>query len=182
MRMIVRGLRRIFSMVMSPCDSSLVRCTDRLLSERPGRACRYLKSALTRKSSASSSASRAGSWTMRSMPTMSLNGSDTRGDLVAAGDEEPVIADAHDRQHRGNREVEQGLVRLPGSHTEGAKQREGEQDRGRDQIVAAKRVAGDADAGQQHGDERRRDGDIDAPPQRDGERPAREDPKDREHL
>src|SRR5260370_42494163 len=139
MRTIVRGLRRIFSMVMSPCDSSFVRCTDRLLSDRPVRACRYLKSALTHKSSASSSASRAGSWTMRSMPTMSLNGSDTRGDLVAAGDEEPVLADAHDRQHRGNREVEQGLVRLPGSHTEGAKQREGEQDRGRDQIVAAKR-------------------------------------------
>src|SRR5690349_4721486 len=90
--------RRIFSIVTSPADSSFVRCTDRLLSDSPVRACRYLKSALAHKSSASSSASRAGSWTTRSMPTMSLNGSDKGGYLVQAGNVQPVIADAGDRQ------------------------------------------------------------------------------------
>src|SRR5438105_2999352 len=96
--MIGHGPPRIFWLVTSPGDSSLVRCTHRLLSDRPVRACRYLKSALTHKSRMSSSASLAGSCTMRSILTISLNGSDNSVYLVVSG-RTAGVADAHAGEH-----------------------------------------------------------------------------------
>src|ERR1051326_8391478 len=91
----VRGVLRtnVLSIAISPCVSSFVRCSDKLLVDKPVSDCRYLKSASAQTSRIMRIASRAGSRTTRSMFTTSLNGSDISLPFSAVPGHQPLPRD-----------------------------------------------------------------------------------------